>query len=227
MVSGAENALKSAQILQVPMFGPLNIIHGSAKSSFQLENQNITHNTKLWDGEHHALLLSGYSGHLETDTKMFSSSLKHLACFIKQHPLGEHPIEQFPTILGVGSYVWNLLQTISKSGWDLFKISPQSDTSTLVEAMRTVYDANPIPTPSPNIEMAVDIPEAKKVAFILVTNKKSKEKANVSFLPCTDSRSMILLVSRASPLSKTITTSSALKLAATHPVLTATTSKPA
>ena len=32
-VSRAENALKSAQILQVPVFGPLNMIYGSAKSS--------------------------------------------------------------------------------------------------------------------------------------------------------------------------------------------------
>jgi len=47
---------------------------------------------------------------------MLSSSLKHLACFIKQHPLREHPIEQFSTILEVGSYIWNLLQAISETG---------------------------------------------------------------------------------------------------------------
>ena len=229
MISRAENALKSAQILQVPVFGPLNMIHGSAKSSSQLGNQNITHNTELWHSEHHALSLSGYSGHLETDIKMLSTSLKCLTGFIKQHPLGGRSIEQFPTILGVGSYVWNLLQTISKSEWDLFKISSQSDASTLIEAMWTVYGSNPIPTSFPNIEMAVDIPEAKEVAFILVTNKKSKRKTNVSSLPCTVSRSMILLVSRASFLLKTITASSDLKLAATHPVsavAAATTSKP-
>ena len=61
-------------------------------------------NTELWDSEHHALSLSEYSGHLETDTKMLSISLKYLTGFIKQHF-----IEQFPTILGVSSYVWNLL----------------------------------------------------------------------------------------------------------------------
>ena len=77
---------------------------------------NVTHDTDLWDGDHHALSLSGYSGHLETDTKMLSSSLKRLACFVKQHPLGGRPIEQFPTILGVGSYVWNLLQAVSEAG---------------------------------------------------------------------------------------------------------------
>ena len=109
MVFGAENAPKSAQVHQAPMLGPLNMIHGSAESSSHLGNQNIAHNNELWDGEHHALSLSGYSGHLETDTKMLSTSLKRLTGFIKQHPLGGCPIEQFPTILGVGSYVWNLL----------------------------------------------------------------------------------------------------------------------
>jgi len=116
MVSRAENVPKSIQVSQASMLGPLNMIHGSAESSFHLGNQYITYNNELWDGEHHALSLSGYLGHLETDTKMLSTSLKCLIGFIKQHPLGGHPIEQFPTILGVGSYVWNLLQAISESG---------------------------------------------------------------------------------------------------------------
>ena len=116
MVSGAENILKSSQVLQAPMLRPLNMIHGSAELSSHLGNQNIAHNTELWDGEHHALSLSGYFGYLETDTKMLSISLKYLTGFIKQHPLGGCPIEQFLIILGVGSYVWNLLQAISESG---------------------------------------------------------------------------------------------------------------
>ena len=69
MVSGTENAPKSAQLPQAPMFGPLNMIYRSAESSSQLGNQNITYNNELWDGEHHILSLSGYSGHLETDTR--------------------------------------------------------------------------------------------------------------------------------------------------------------
>jgi len=81
------------------------MIHESAESSSLLGNQNIAHNNELWDGEHHALSLSGYSGHLETDTKMLSISLKRLTGFIKQHLLRGCPIEQFSTILEVNSYV--------------------------------------------------------------------------------------------------------------------------
>jgi len=177
-----------------------------------LGNQNITHNTELWDGEHHALLLSGYSKHLETDTKMLSTFLKCLTGFIKQHP-----IEQFPTILGVGSYVWNLLQAISESGWDCFKVLPQSNAPTLVEVMRTVYGSNLIPTPSSDVEMRVDAPEVEEVTFTLVTNKKSKRKARVSSPPPTNSKNKISLVSRAPSAPKTVTASTASKLAATHP----------
>ena len=192
------------------------MIHGSAKSSSHLGNQNIAHNNELWDGEHHALSLSGYSGYLETDIKMLSTSLKRLTGFIKQHSLEGHPIEQFPTILGVGSYVWNLLQAISESGWDRFKVSSQTNAPTLVEAMRTVYGPNPISTPFPDVEMDVDVPKAEEVAFILVTNKNgSKEKAKVSSPPPTNSRNKILLVSRAPPASKVATTSAASKPAAT------------
>jgi len=97
--------------------------------------------------------------HLEADAKVLTTSLIHLACFIQKHPLKGHLIKQFPSILGIGSYVWRLLQAVSEAGWDCFKISPQSDTSTLVEAMRTVYSPVLIPTPSPNVEMAVDVPE--------------------------------------------------------------------
>ena len=206
------------------------MIHGSAESSSHLGNQNITHNNELWDGEHHALSLSGYSGHLETDTKMLSTSLKRLTGFIKQHPLGGCPIEQFPTILGVGSYVWNLLQAISESGWDRFKVSPQTNAPTLVEAMRTVYGPNPIPTPSPDVEMEVDVSEVEEVAFTLVTNKKAKRKAKASSSPSPNSRNKIPLVLRAPPAPKAVTASAASKPAATCPSSAAaatTTSKPA
>ena len=206
------------------------MIHGSAESSFHLKNQNIAHNTELQDGEHYALSLSSYSGHLETDTKILSTSLKHLTGFIKQHSLGGCPIEQFPTILGVGSYVWNLLQAISESGQDCFKVLPQTNTPTLVEAMRTVYGPNPIPTPSPDVEMEVDAPEVEEVAFTLVTDKKEKEKTKASSPPPTNSRNKILLVSRALPAPKIVTASAASKPAATcssSAVAAATTPKPA
>ena len=207
------------------------MIHGLAESSSLLGNQNITHNKELWDGEHHALSLSGYSEHLKTNTKILSTSLKRLTGFIKQHPLGGRPIEQFPTILGVGSYVWNLLQVISESDWDRFKVLPQTNAPTLIEAMRTVYSPNPISTPSPNVEMDVDVPDAKEVAFTLVTNKKgSKRKAKASSPPPTNSRNKIPLVSRAPSAPKAITTSAAPKPAATcssSAAAAATTFKPA
>ena len=47
--------------------------------------------------------------------------------------------------------------------------------------MRTVYGPNPISTPSSDVEMDVDAPEAGEVAFTLVTNKKGgKGKAKAS-----------------------------------------------
>jgi len=49
-------------------------------------------------------------------------------------------------------------------------------TSTLVEAMRTVYGPNPVPILSPDVEMAVDAPEAEEVTFTLVTKKKGQRK---------------------------------------------------
>ena len=221
MVSRAENVPKSTQVSQASILGLFNMIHGLAESPSYLGNQNIAHNTELWDGEHHALSLSGYSEHLETDTKMLSTSLKYLTGFIKQHPLGGHPIEQFSTILGVGSYVWNLLQAISESGWDRFKVFPQTNAPTLVEAIRTVYSSNPIPTPSPDVEMEVNVPEVEEVAFTLVTNKKGKGKAKTSSSSSTNSRNKIPLVLRAPPAPKIITASAASKPAATHSFLAA------
>ena len=99
-----------------------------------------------------------------------------------------------------------------------------------MEAIRTIYSPNPIPTPFSNIKIVVDTLEVKEVVFTLVTNKKSKRKAKVSFLPPTDSKSKILLVLRTLSIPKTVTASTALKLATTCYSLAITaiiTSKPA
>ena len=76
--------------------------------------------------------------HLEADAKVLATSLKRLACFIQKRPLKGRPTEQFPSVLGIGSYVWRLLQAVSEAGWDRFKISPQPDAPTLVETMRGI-----------------------------------------------------------------------------------------
>ena len=169
---------------------------------------NVTHDTDLWDSDHYMTSLSGCDMHLEANTKVLTTSLRHLACFIQKCSLKGCPIEQFPSVLGIGSYVWRLLQAVSEAGWDCFKISPQPDAPTLMEAMRTVYSSVPIPTPSPDVEMAIDAPEAEEVAFTLVTNKKHKSKGKVpsplSRTP-SNSRSKISLVSRALSLPKAVT----------------------
>ena len=64
------------------MLRPFNLIHGLAKLSSQLENSNITHDTKLLNSDHHMLLLSSYFRHLEIDTKILSSFFEYLICFI-------------------------------------------------------------------------------------------------------------------------------------------------
>ena len=69
-----------------------------------------------------------------------------------------------------------------------------------MKAIRTVYSSNHIPVPFSNVEIIVDIPEAKETAFILVINKNDKKKTKVSSFSSTDSTSKISLVSRAPPI---------------------------
>ena len=97
-------------------------------------------------------------------------------------------------ILRVSFYIWNLLQTISEARWNYFKILSQSNTLTLVKAMRTIDSSNLILMSSPNIKMAINLQE---VTFTLVTNKKYKRKSKASsllFIFFSDSRSKILLL---------------------------------
>ena len=56
----------------------------SESKTVDFNNRNFAHDTELWDGDHHVLLLSGYSRNLETNTKMFSLSFKYLIYFIKK-----------------------------------------------------------------------------------------------------------------------------------------------
>jgi len=61
-----------------------------------------------------------------------------------------------------------------------FKVSSQSDASTLVKVIRIIYGSNLILTPFPSIEIAVNILKVEEVAFTLVINKKHKRKSIVS-----------------------------------------------
>jgi len=56
----------------------------------------------------------------------------------------------------------------------------QHHTFTLVEAIRTIYGSDLVPTFSSDVEIAIDVSEAKEVAFTLATNKKHKEKSTAS-----------------------------------------------
>ena len=96
--------------------------------------------------------------------------------------------------------------------------------------MRIVYGSIPVPTPSPDVEIVVDIPKVEEVTFTLVINKKDKGKAKMSSPPPTNSRSKILLVSRAPPVPKIVNASVASKPAITCPssaAVATTFSKPA
>ena len=126
---------------------------------------DVTHDCDLWDGEHYVTSLSGHFGYLENDAKVLASSVLRIARFIQKHPIGNRPIEQFPPILGAGSIMWHLFQTVSAAGWDRFKISPQPNSPSLVEAMRTFYGPNLPQEPSLNTEMAVDQPAVEEAPF--------------------------------------------------------------
>jgi len=75
--------------------------------------------------------------------------------------------------------MWHLFQTVFAAGWDRFKVLPQPNSPSLVEAMRTLYGPNLSQELSPDTEMAVDQPTVEEAPFTTVTNKKSKGKGKV------------------------------------------------
>jgi len=128
----------------------------------------------------------------------------HIMHFIQKHSIEGHSIEQFPPILGIGSIMWQLFQTMSASGWDCFKILPTPNAPSLVEAMRTLYSPSVPEKPSPDVEMAVNKPVVEEVPFTTVTAKKhkGKDKAPLSTNPQTPPQNApppSAVVSRAPP----------------------------
>ena len=75
--------------------------------------------------------------------------------------------------------MWHLFQTVSAVGWNRFKVSPQPDSPSLVETMRTLYGPNLPQEPFLDTEMAVDQPAVEEALFTTVTNKKTKGKDKV------------------------------------------------
>ena len=137
--------------------------------------------------EHYVTSLSGHPGYIENDARVIASSVMCITRFIQKHSIEGRSIEQFPPILGIGSIMWQLFQTMSASGWDRFKISPTPNTPSLVEAMRTLYSPSVSEEPSPYLEMAVDELVVEEVPFTTVTAKKHKgeDKAPLSTNPQT------------------------------------------
>jgi len=100
--------------------------------------------------------------------------------------------------------MWHLFQTVSAAGWNHFKVSPQPNSPSLVEAMRTLYGPNLPQEPSLDNEIAVDQPVVKKAPFTTITNKKSKGKGKVPLstnlsAPSQNVLTPALVVSRAPP----------------------------
>ena len=96
------------------------VIHDSdslPQASQLVTSDIVIHDCDLWNGEHHVTSLSGHFGYLENDAKVFVFVLR-IARFIQKHPIGSRPIEQFAPILGAGSIMWHLFQTVSVAGWD-------------------------------------------------------------------------------------------------------------
>jgi len=133
-----------------------SLSQASQQVTSDIVTPDITHDCDLWDGEHHIISLSGHFGYLENDAKVLTSSVLHIARFIQKHPIESRSIEQFLPILGAGSIMWHLFQTVFAAGWDYFKVLSQPDSSLLVEAMRTLYSLNLPQEPSSDTEMAVD-----------------------------------------------------------------------
>jgi len=88
-----------------------------------------------------------------------------------------------------------------------------------MEAMRTIYGPDLIPTSSFDVEMAGDSPKAEDIAFTLVINKNCKKGKVFSFssMSSFDSKSGTSLILWALPLPKAMTTYPASKLVITHP----------
>jgi len=156
-----------------------NLPQVSQQVTSNIVTPDVTYDCDLWDGEHHVISLSGHFGYLENDAKVLASSVLRIARFIQKHPIGSRPIKQFLPILGAGSIMWHLFQTVSAAGWNRFKVLPQPNSPSLIEAMRTLYGPNLPQEPSPDTEMAVDQPAVEEAPFTTVTNKKNKGKDKV------------------------------------------------
>ena len=141
------------------------------------------------------LLLSNYFRYFEIDVKMLSLSFGHLTYFIKKYLLIRCSVNQFSTILEVGSYIQDILQIISEARQNYFKDLLQPDISTLIKAIKTIC------------------------FFTLIINKKHKEKSKVFFLFSmffSNSKSKTFLISQACSLSKATTTCIASKSATNY-----------
>ena len=74
--------------------------------------------SKLWNSITNTTLIFVVDTYIETDTQNIISSLSRISKFIKQHLLDNKTKTNIPSIAPFSSTVWDLIQSIYKSGWD-------------------------------------------------------------------------------------------------------------
>jgi len=79
---------------------------------------NQSADPQLWDINFNSISLFGTDEFLAGDAKDIVCSLRRIATFIQQRPLGDKSSQDIPQISEFGFIAWDLISSIYSSGWD-------------------------------------------------------------------------------------------------------------
>ena len=97
----------------------------------------------------------------------------YIETFIKQHPLGNKPIKDFPDLVEVSFATWCLINAIYKSGWD--RLSADNNKNLIWQSISECF-AKVIP--KPNTSLPQNSSKSKENNLTTTTARKSYAQAS-------------------------------------------------
>jgi len=155
---------------------PISSAEPTLETSVLPYDNNQPANPDLWNGVFAPTSLLGVDKFQSYDTQNIICSLMCIGTFIKQHPLGNKLIKDFPNLAEVSFAIWYLINTIYELGWN--RLSADNNEKLIQQSVSECFAKTPKVMLKPNMSLSQNSLKSKENNLTTTTTRKSYAQAS-------------------------------------------------